>query len=655
MKRTLSITAGWLWLCLIVGAQIHPGAFSRLVDQPWPADTFQRTGAMGVTSVGGYPWNGNTFGINNGQVTNAPSYGTNVIVNGTFDSDTSWIKGTGWTIDGGTANFTNATGNYFYQSVGVPSYWYYEKWDLVNRIAGNFQFLPNGDIQTIVNTYIVTVRDTRIDDKVGLYAYNNSTGSVDNIVINRLNLTNLFCTVTLPSSSAVIKANLVRGTTRFQLGVVGNLDTSSCTNFLICYYDGNTTVSIDACVNGLYTNISTATITYVDGAPLALAVDNTLRTAQMFYNNVPVGKVAQNIWSGFANYKAGGMFDTWTNSSITNFSASPLTYYVQDSFARANGAIGGSWNGGTWGVLSGTATNGPLLGNELLLNPGLEAPYLAGGNATNWSKSATGTFSEETTIIHTAVAPYPQGTASQKFVGANANDVVYQYVTTALPNFYVFNGWFYHPTGDAGSLFGQATYNSGISVFGGYITANSTWTNICVTSRRLNQSGGFLMTQIGATSATGYIDDCSLKQLNLTNLFLTQPTSVNANHQVKFNRGATGFQIGLVGNLDTSTYTNFWVGYYDGNATANLDSCVNGIYTNQITGAITYVDGAQLEVRASPTTGRYSLWYNGAQVSTDKTSGMWTGFTNAAFTASGPFQSWTNGTVRFYSASAYAP
>jgi len=35
----------------------------------------------------------------------------NLIANGTFDSDTVWTKGTGWTISGGTANFA-ATGSY---------------------------------------------------------------------------------------------------------------------------------------------------------------------------------------------------------------------------------------------------------------------------------------------------------------------------------------------------------------------------------------------------------------------------------------------------------------------------------------------------------------------------------------------------------------
>ena len=33
-----------------------------------------------------------------------PEYGAELVTNGTFDSDSDWDKGTGWTISGGTAN-----------------------------------------------------------------------------------------------------------------------------------------------------------------------------------------------------------------------------------------------------------------------------------------------------------------------------------------------------------------------------------------------------------------------------------------------------------------------------------------------------------------------------------------------------------------------
>lgn len=40
--------------------------------------------------------------------TDSPS-GVELVTNGTFDTDTDWTKGTGWTISGGTAVATSAT------------------------------------------------------------------------------------------------------------------------------------------------------------------------------------------------------------------------------------------------------------------------------------------------------------------------------------------------------------------------------------------------------------------------------------------------------------------------------------------------------------------------------------------------------------------
>ena len=45
----------------------------------------------------------------------------NLVTNGTFDTDTDWTKGTGWTISGGVASFSNPTGTELYQSLSLPA------------------------------------------------------------------------------------------------------------------------------------------------------------------------------------------------------------------------------------------------------------------------------------------------------------------------------------------------------------------------------------------------------------------------------------------------------------------------------------------------------------------------------------------------------
>ena len=47
--------------------------------------------------------------------------GPELVTNGTFDSDTDWNKGTGWTISGGVASFSNPSGTEMYQTLPLPA------------------------------------------------------------------------------------------------------------------------------------------------------------------------------------------------------------------------------------------------------------------------------------------------------------------------------------------------------------------------------------------------------------------------------------------------------------------------------------------------------------------------------------------------------
>jgi hypothetical protein len=44
-----------------------------------------------------------------------------LVTNGTFDTDTDWTKGAGWTISGGVASFSNPSGGALSQNVGTIS------------------------------------------------------------------------------------------------------------------------------------------------------------------------------------------------------------------------------------------------------------------------------------------------------------------------------------------------------------------------------------------------------------------------------------------------------------------------------------------------------------------------------------------------------
>lgn len=64
--------------------------------------------------------------------------GRNIVVNGTFDSDTVWNKGAGWTISAGAAHKAAGTGSNLFQAVPItPSVIYENIFTLLNRAAGS--------------------------------------------------------------------------------------------------------------------------------------------------------------------------------------------------------------------------------------------------------------------------------------------------------------------------------------------------------------------------------------------------------------------------------------------------------------------------------------------------------------------------------------
>ena len=45
------------------------------------------------------------------------TFGSELVTNGGFDSDSDWTKGTGWSISGGTANYNDSANASLYQNI----------------------------------------------------------------------------------------------------------------------------------------------------------------------------------------------------------------------------------------------------------------------------------------------------------------------------------------------------------------------------------------------------------------------------------------------------------------------------------------------------------------------------------------------------------
>ena len=121
-----------------------------------------------------------------------------LVTNGTFDSDTAWTKGTGWTISGGVANKVAGTASDLYQlfSFDVGKV-YAVTFTVSNYSAG--QVLPSftggttvsGTARTANGTYTELLTATVGSNRFNIYGNNTFAGSVDNISVFETNGTNV--------------------------------------------------------------------------------------------------------------------------------------------------------------------------------------------------------------------------------------------------------------------------------------------------------------------------------------------------------------------------------------------------------------------------------------------------------------------------------
>lgn len=115
--------------------------------------------------------------------------GENLVTNGTFDYDSGWTKGTGWTISGGTASKTAGTGSALTLAnfTAVAGQTYTLSFDLT-KTAGTFDgrvgLAPTGVLNAGHHNITLTATNT-----ASFYFYGdaNFVGSVDNVILTEGN------------------------------------------------------------------------------------------------------------------------------------------------------------------------------------------------------------------------------------------------------------------------------------------------------------------------------------------------------------------------------------------------------------------------------------------------------------------------------------
>ncbi len=146
-----------------------------------------------------------------------PTLGSDVVVNGTFDADSNWTKGSGWTISGGTANCTNESGSDSEFKTtsgisGIQNKYVLFTFDLVSITDGSVSVTLEGtggqDLSDLdaPGSYSFIKKTTDATPKIIFIADSSAGGlSIDNVAIRVLNGNTGVCS---GSSNLISQSNL---------------------------------------------------------------------------------------------------------------------------------------------------------------------------------------------------------------------------------------------------------------------------------------------------------------------------------------------------------------------------------------------------------------------------------------------------------------
>ncbi|MDB4245981.1 hypothetical protein N9824_00390 [bacterium] len=118
--------------------------------------------------------------------------GDELITNGYFSADSDWIKGTGWSISGGTANCDGTANNAVRQNFSLPTGTLRIKFDVTARTLGSvnlwinkpaFSQLISADA---IGSYEIDVVTTSGANNIYFYSTNLFNGSIDNVSVKEV-------------------------------------------------------------------------------------------------------------------------------------------------------------------------------------------------------------------------------------------------------------------------------------------------------------------------------------------------------------------------------------------------------------------------------------------------------------------------------------
>lgn len=195
----------------------------------WPiTDGLAGVGA-GLTMLDAGSW-----GVAGGYVLNTPvAVLPEIVVNGTFSSDTGWTHSAAWTLGGAVAVCDGTTTPLYQDIIKAASFankWYQAAFDIVSRTAGSIRIelgdYGMGPNVSIAASYVHTIK---VDRAVGNRPLVRSTlfnGSIGNLSVKRVPNSSLFANVQLSTTDVLAEEVIHAMTLGTQVGMAMNLDRS---------------------------------------------------------------------------------------------------------------------------------------------------------------------------------------------------------------------------------------------------------------------------------------------------------------------------------------------------------------------------------------------------------------------------------------------
>jgi hypothetical protein len=298
-----------------------------------------------VSGAAANVWTGATWAVSGSNAYNTPTLGSELLTNGDMELDSSWTDfATPTANERSSAQVRSGTYSRRWVSDGIGDgilsanfsmsafVWYcLEGWlytaSLAITIARN-----NGAVADFTQT--LTPGGTWTPIRMGVRAISSGSNAIriqastagaanehfaDDFSVKAISLPSLFATIAGASSNQTAAAKIATLTTGIQSGVVALLDSASNPqNFLIAYHNG-TSVLLDKCVAGTYTNLITTTVAFTANAQIEIRRPSG-NTFQLWYNGTQRGTDQTVSDAGIISNTRYGLFSTHSANTFSEFS-----------------------------------------------------------------------------------------------------------------------------------------------------------------------------------------------------------------------------------------------------------------------------------------------------------------------------------------------